>query len=212
MRWLFLGMVTVMLMLSMSLVYFRAVVVKMLPFDNKSEFQVVVDMPEGTTLEQTAQATQEMGRYLSTVPEVTDYTQYIGMAAPYNFNGLVRHYFLRKGPNVACIQVSLLPKGKRKVQSHAIAKAISNVVENRRSGRYPGAKLHVSGIISQGYLHSDPEVLDRILEVCKDAGLSGEQVVIHGITDGKDVPDRTSFERIKGMGPYFQQQEERWLN
>jgi multidrug efflux pump subunit AcrB len=103
---------------------FQLVILKMLPFDNKSELQVVVNMPEGTTLEQTARATREMGQYLATVPEVTHYQSYVGTSSPYNFNGLVRHYFLRSGPNVADIQVNFLPKGERHCQSHAIAKAI----------------------------------------------------------------------------------------
>jgi multidrug efflux pump subunit AcrB len=100
----------------------RSVILKMLPFDNKSELQVVVNMPEGTTLEETARVTKELGRYLATVPEVTHYQSYVGTASPYNFNGLVRHYFLRSGPNVADIQVNFLPKGERKRQSHDIAK------------------------------------------------------------------------------------------
>ncbi|MEH2268714.1 MAG: efflux RND transporter permease subunit [Nostoc sp.] len=102
----------------------RLVILKMLPFDNKSELQVVVNMPEGTTLEQTARATREMGQYLATVPEVINYQSYVGTASPYNFNGLVRHYFLRSGTNVADIQVNFLPKGDRKRQSHDIAKSI----------------------------------------------------------------------------------------
>ncbi|MBD2465475.1 efflux RND transporter permease subunit [Oscillatoria sp. FACHB-1407] len=103
---------------------FKLVILKMLPFDNKSELQVVVNMPEGTTLEQTARVTREMGAYLATVPEVVNYQSYVGTASPYNFNGLVRHYFLRSGANVADIQVNFLPKGERKRQSHEIAKAI----------------------------------------------------------------------------------------
>jgi multidrug efflux pump subunit AcrB len=103
---------------------FKLVILKMLPFDNKSELQVVVNMPEGTTLEQTARATKEMGQYLATVPEVINYQSYVGTSSPYNFNGLVRHYFLRSGANVADIQVNFLPKGDRKRQSHDIAKAI----------------------------------------------------------------------------------------
>ncbi len=120
----FLSLVAVLLVGSFALVLFKFVKVKMLPFDNKSEFQVIVDMPEGTTLEQTAAATREMGEYVRTVPEVTDYQMYVGTASPYNFNGLVRHYFLRSGPNVADIQVNLVPKDERKAQSHEIAKRI----------------------------------------------------------------------------------------
>jgi len=103
---------------------FRLVILKMLPFDNKSELQVVVNLPEGTTLEQTARVTREMGQYLATVPEVVNYQSYVGTASPYNFNGLVRHYFLRSGANVADIQVNFSGKGDRKRQSHDIAKAI----------------------------------------------------------------------------------------
>jgi multidrug efflux pump subunit AcrB len=93
----------------------------MLPFDNKSEFQVIVDMPEGATLEQTTSVAREIGTYLATVPEVTDYQLYAGQAAPVNFSGLVRHYMMRQGPNVADLQVNLVDKSKRQDQSHAIA-------------------------------------------------------------------------------------------
>jgi multidrug efflux pump subunit AcrB len=122
MRWLFLGGVVVLLLASASLVYFKFVHVKMLPFDNKSEFQVIVDMPDGTTLEQTARVTREIGEYVAMQPEVTDYQMYVGTAAPYNFNGLVRHYFLRQAPHQADLQVNLLPKHDRSAQSHDIAK------------------------------------------------------------------------------------------
>jgi len=123
-RWGFLIGVTVLLCLSASLVYFKWVTVKMLPFDNKSEFQIIIDMPESTTLEQTARVAREMGSYLATVPEVTDFQTYVGTASPYNFNGLVRHYYLRRGPNVADIQVNLVAKHERKAQSHAISKRV----------------------------------------------------------------------------------------
>ncbi|MBL8311851.1 MAG: efflux RND transporter permease subunit [Burkholderiales bacterium] len=94
---------------------------KMLPFDNKSEFQVVVDMPAGTPVEQTAALMHELGAYLRTVPEVTDYQAYAGTSAPINFNGLVRQYYLRSGGEVGDIQVNLLDKHDRKEKSHAIA-------------------------------------------------------------------------------------------
>ena len=123
-RFSFLSLVALLLVGSFALVFLKFVRVKMLPFDNKSEFQVIVDMPEGTTLEQTAAVTRELAEYVRTVPEVTDYQLYVGTASPYNFNGLVRHYFLRRGANVADIQVNLLPKGERKAQSHDIAKRV----------------------------------------------------------------------------------------
>ncbi len=109
---------------SVSLAYFQLVVLKMLPFDNKSEFQVVVDMPEGTTLEQTARVLGELGRYLGTVEEVTDYQIYAGTAAPINFNGLVRQYYLRAGANVGDIQVNLVDKKHRHRKSHDIALSV----------------------------------------------------------------------------------------
>jgi multidrug efflux pump subunit AcrB len=102
----------------------RTVQVKMLPFDNKSEFQVIIDTPEGTTLESTTQLAREIGDYLSTVPEVMDYEIYAGTAAPVNFSGLVRHYMMRQGPNVADIQVNLVDKALRDDQSHALAKRV----------------------------------------------------------------------------------------
>ncbi len=125
----FLALVVVLLLLSCSLVYFQAVTVKMLPFDNKNELQVIIDAPDGTPLEQTARITREMGEALRNVPEVTDFQQYIGTSAPFNFNGLVRHYYLRQGANLADIQVNLLPKEERKDQSHAIAKRIRPLLQ-----------------------------------------------------------------------------------
>jgi multidrug efflux pump subunit AcrB len=110
------------LLASMGLVGIGAVEVKMLPFDNKSEFQIVLNTPEGTPLEQTARIAQEMANAIRTEPEVRDFQIYAGTSAPFNFNGLVRHYFMRRGPNVADIQVNLVEKGARADQSHAIAK------------------------------------------------------------------------------------------
>ncbi len=123
-RTVFLASVVVMLLGAMSLVAIKFVRVKMLPFDNKSEMQVIVDMPEGTTLEQTDRVTQALADSIRHEPEVTSYQTYVGTAGPYNFNGLVRHYYLRQGSNVADIQVNLLEKGERDAQSHEIAKRI----------------------------------------------------------------------------------------
>jgi multidrug efflux pump subunit AcrB len=136
-RYGFLIMVVLLLLGAMSLLAVKFVRVKMLPFDNKSEFQVIVDMPEGTTLEETAALTREIGEVIRKVPEVTDYQMYIGTASPYNFNGLVRHYFLRRAPNVADIQVNLAPKGERKAQSHDIAKRVRPLIEPI-AARYQG--------------------------------------------------------------------------
>ncbi|MGA7105263.1 MAG: efflux RND transporter permease subunit [Candidatus Deferrimicrobiaceae bacterium] len=128
-RYGFLLTVVFLLLGALSLFAFKVVKVKMLPFDNKSEFQVVIDMPEGTTLEETAAVTREIGNTVAAVPEVVNYQMYVGTSAPYNFNGLVRHYFLRRGANEADIQVNLVPKGDRKTQSHDIAKRVRPVID-----------------------------------------------------------------------------------
>jgi multidrug efflux pump subunit AcrB len=126
----FFGIVTLLLAGSVVLFYTRHVVVKMLPFDNKSELQLVVDMPEGTTLEETARVTQALGRYVRTVPEVRDYQAYVGTASPFNFNGLVRHYYLREQPHEADIQINLVAKHERTAQSHEIAQRIRPHVQD----------------------------------------------------------------------------------
>ena len=123
-RWGFLGGVVVLLLGSVALFYTGFVKVKMLPFDNKSEFQVIIDMPNGTTLEETARAAQALAAETLKQPEVVNVQTYAGTASPYNFNGLVRHYYLRQGANVADIQVNLLPKDERPLQSHEIAKQV----------------------------------------------------------------------------------------
>jgi multidrug efflux pump subunit AcrB len=145
-RWrqTFLAGVTLLLVAACSLVAMKLVKVKMLPFDNKSEFQVIVDMPEGSTLEQTYAATAAIADYVRTVPEVADLQTYVGTAAPYNFNGLVRHYFMRRGSNVADIQVNLAPKGERAAQSHDIAKRVRPAVDE--IGRRFGARVKVAEV------------------------------------------------------------------
>jgi multidrug efflux pump subunit AcrB len=122
-RRLFLGM-TVLVLLAAGLAGVKLVVLKMLPFDNKSEFQVVLNMPEGSTLEQTQRVLVELGRVLDGVPEVKDYQLYAGTSAPMNFNGLVRQYYLRNQPYQGDIQVNLVDKGERERQSHQVALAV----------------------------------------------------------------------------------------
>jgi multidrug efflux pump subunit AcrB len=123
-RWIFIIGVTVLLFGSASLFLFKVVTVKILPFDNKNEFQVVIDMPEGSTLEQTANVTKELAAYVRKHELVTNYQTYVGTSAPINFNGLVRHYDLRRMSNVADIQVNLVSKTERDLQSHDIAKEL----------------------------------------------------------------------------------------
>ncbi len=127
-RWALLGGVAVLLLGSATLVGLGVVTVKMLPYDNKSEIQVVIDMPEGTTLEATNGVARELAGVVRRVPEVSDVQVYVGTSAPFNFNGLVRHYFLRSGPLVADLQVNLLPKGERSRASHDLAKEVRRML------------------------------------------------------------------------------------
>jgi multidrug efflux pump subunit AcrB len=123
-RWAFFTGIVAVLLGSMALVGLGLVRVKMLPFDNKSELQVLVDHDEGTPLEVTLETAREMNRYLSALPEVSDVEIYAGTAAPFNFNGLVRHYFLRAQPSGADLQVNLVSKHERDAQSHDLAKRL----------------------------------------------------------------------------------------
>lgn len=123
-RFAFFLSIGVLLAASCSLFYFGMVQVKMLPFDNKSEFQIILDMPENAPLEQTTRVAREMAEVVGREAEVTNYQIYAGTSSPFNFNGLVRHYFLRRGPHLADIQVNLLPKTERSTQSHDVAKRV----------------------------------------------------------------------------------------
>jgi multidrug efflux pump subunit AcrB len=140
-RWAFYGAIAVLLAASVGLLALKVVTVKMLPFDNKSEFQVILDLPEGATLETSAALGAEIAGYLRTVPEVRSTEVYAGTAAPFNFNGLVRHYFLRRGANVADLQVNLVPKGERSRQSHAIAVAVRPGIDSIAARYGASAKI-----------------------------------------------------------------------
>ncbi len=128
-RWAFFAGIAAVLLASVGMVGVGLVKVKMLPFDNKSEFQVLVDHDEGTPLEVTLETARQMSRALAAVPEVSDIQTYAGSAAPYNFNGLVRHYFLRRSPSGADLQVNLVDKRDRSLQSHDLAKQVRPVLE-----------------------------------------------------------------------------------
>ncbi len=121
-RWTYLGFMFALFLIAVSLLYFKAVTVKMLPFDNKDEFEVILNMPESSSLDFTRQATLEIAQALRKLPEVRQVTSYVGIAAPYNFNGLVRHYFFREQPSQADIIVNLTGRHERERSSHAIAK------------------------------------------------------------------------------------------
>ncbi|MFP4580212.1 MAG: efflux RND transporter permease subunit [Candidatus Sumerlaeia bacterium] len=125
-QWGLIAVVGILFMLAGLLAMVRFVPLKMLPFDNKNEFQIVIDMPEGTTLETTDAATNALADYLRTVPEVVDFQTYVGLSSPMDFNGMVRHYYLREGSNVADIRLNLLAKEQREMQSHAIVLRLRN--------------------------------------------------------------------------------------
>ena len=182
-RWLFLGTVVVLLVLSAALVPLGLVLVKMLPFDNKSEFQVILNMPEGTPLEQTTRVAQAMGGYLSQQNEVQNYQIYAGTSGPYNFNGLVRHYYLRRQPNQADIQVNLLPSNERSVQSHQIAKRLRP--ELVRIATQYGARIQVSEV------PPGPPVLQTLVAEVYGPNLDGQISVARQI--------KQIFEQTKGV-------------
>jgi multidrug efflux pump subunit AcrB len=140
-RWALLAAVLLAIGAAMSLAVVQLVVLKMLPFDNKSEFQVVVDMPVGSPLERTTAVLREMGAYLQTVAEVTDYQAYAGTASPINFNGLVRQYYLRESPELGDLQVNLVDKDARKRKSHEIAQSVRPELE--RIAEQFGAEVKV---------------------------------------------------------------------
>ncbi len=165
--------VVVLLFLSMGLVLLRVVQVKMLPFDNKSEFQVILDQPEGTTLESSAALGAEVAAYLRTVPEVRSTQVYAGTAAPFNFNGLVRHYFMRSGANVADVQVNLVSKDERSRQSHAIAVAVRPAIDSIAARYHASAKIAeippgppvLSTLVAEIYAGSDSVRLETAARV-----------------------------------------------
>ncbi|MBN2430592.1 MAG: efflux RND transporter permease subunit, partial [Acidobacteria bacterium] len=180
-RWAFLLGVVALLVISASAFLFKFVTVKMLPFDNKSEFQVIIDMPEGTTLEQSNRVAKDIAEYIRTVSEVTDYQIYAGTAAPYNFNGLVRHYFLRRGTNVADLQVNLVHKGERSDQSHDIAKRvrpeIQRIAERHNAAvkvvEIPPGPPVLSTLVTEVYGPTQEQRIDiarRILDIYNRTG------------------------------------------
>ena len=168
-RWAFLSSVAALLLLACALVPLKMVLVKMLPFDNKSEFQVMVNMPDGTPLEQTTRVAQSLGAYLGRQPEVANYQIYAGTSGPFNFNGLVRHYYLRRQPNQADIQVNLLPADKRSAQSHAIARRLRPELD--RIGAAYGARLQVAEV------PPGPPVLQTLVAEIYGPSLDGQVAV-----------------------------------
>lgn len=196
MAYLVIGVIGLLLAGSVLLFWTRDVVVKMLPFDNKSELQLVIDMPEGTTLEETARATKALTQYVRTIPEMRDYQAYVGTASPFNFNGLVRHYYLREQPHEADIQINLVAKDRRQAQSHDIAQRIRPPVQD--IGRLYGANVKVvevpPGPPVQSVLVAEiygPEY-DRQIEIARDVRRMFETTA--GVVD---VDDYLEAEQVK---------------
>ena len=181
-RWLGLG-VALMIVVSLALPALGLVLLKMLPFDNKSEFQVIVDMPAGTPVEQTAAVLHELGRHLASVPEVTDYQAYAGTAAPINFNGLVRQYYLRAGGHVGDLQVNLADKHERDAQSHAIAMRVRPALQ--LIGQRFGANVKVVEV------PPGPPVLAPLVAEVYGPDAAGRQQVAKAV--------RAIFERQPGV-------------
>ena len=165
-QFFFFAGVIVLLLISVALVPLKLVRVKMLPFDNKSELQVIVNMPEGTPLEETLRVTQAMGAVLQRQPEVLNYQEYAGTAGPYNFNGLVRHYYMRQQPNQADIAVNLLPAKERSLQSHDIAKRLRPLLD-AVANQY-GARLQVTEV------PPGPPVLQTLVAEIYGPNLNGQ--------------------------------------
>ncbi len=168
--WMLIGLVIILFFGSVAMPAFNLVPLKMLPFDNKNEFQLVVDLPEGTTLEETDKAVRALEDYLATVNEVTDLEAYVGTASAMDFNGMVRHYYLRQGANVADIRVNLVQKGMRKQQSHAIALRLRN--DLTRIAEANGALLKIVEVPP-----GPPVISTLAAEVYADPGLSYEEQI-----------------------------------
>ena len=176
--WAMLAAVFALLLVATGMFFTRTVAVKMLPFDDKNEMQVIVDLPEGTPLEATTALAEDLSRGLRDVQEISDVQVYTGTAAPFNFNGMIRHYYLRQGPNVADIQVNLVGKGERGDQSHDIARRVRPIVDSIARASGSGARVKVvevppgppvlSTLVAEVYgpdMDSQLEVAERVRDL-----------------------------------------------
>ena len=173
-RWLLALVVVLLLLASCSLALLRLVPLKMLPFDNKNEFQIVLDMPEGASLEATDRCVRAFEDFLRGVPEVTNFVSYAGLSSPMDFNGMVRHYYLREGAHQADIRVNLADKEQRAQQSHAVILRLRTELE-AIAGAY-GCRL-------------------KIVEVPP-----GPPVISTITAEVYGTPDRTNEQLIQGAG------------
>ena len=172
----------------------RAVPLKLLPFDNKNELQIMIDMPRGSALEQTDEVARALGSYLATVNEVTDYQIYTGLASPMDFNGMVRQYYLRNGGHLGEVRINLLPKDSREQQSHEIALRIRPDIE--RLGKQYGANLKIveippgppviASLVAE--IYGPPEAdIDRLVAVSKRIRTDMENT--EGVVDVDDFSE-----------------------
>ncbi|CAL2059894.1 efflux RND transporter permease subunit [Tenacibaculum sp. 190524A05c] len=206
-RWIFLGITTLLLFGSLGMFFTKSVAVKMLPFDNKNEFQVVIDMPEGTTLERTSVVTKEIAQYLSTRTDVVNYQSYVGTSAPITFNGLVRHYDLRGGSNMADIQVNLTDKHDRDEQSHGIVKSMREAIQkiaepfgaNVKLVEVPPGPPVLSTIVAEVYgpdYNKQIEIANEVQNILK----STEDVVdIDWMVEGETIEYEFVVDKEKAM-------------
>ncbi len=189
---LFLLIVLVAFVGSVMLAVTRAVPLKLLPFDNKNELQILIDMPRGSTLEQTDEVARALGNYLATVNEVTDYQTYTGLASPMDFNGMVRQYYLRNGGYLGDVRINLLPKDMRVQQSHEIALRIRPEIE--RLGKKYGANLKIveippgppvlASLVAE--IYGPPEAsIDNLVAVSKRVRIDMEKT--KGVVDVDDL-------------------------
>ena len=201
------GIILVLLAGSVLMFFTKSVAVKMLPFDNKNEFQVVIDMPEGTTLERTAVVTKEIAQYLSTTPEVVNYQNYIGTSAPITFNGLVRHYDIRGGSNMADIQVNLLLKEDRDLQSHDIAKKVRPEIikiakkygANVKLVEVPPGPPVLSTLVAEVYGPNYPDQIKVAKQVKEILGNTADVVDIDWMVEDAQTEYRLEVDKEKAM-------------
>ncbi|MDY3339032.1 efflux RND transporter permease subunit [Riemerella anatipestifer] len=212
-RWTILGVTAVLLLISVLAFFTKWVAVKMLPFDNKNEIQVVIDMPEGTPLEKTAAVTKDVAQYLRTVPEVVNYQNYIGASSPITFNGLVRHYDMRGQSNTADIQVNLLDKSARSKQSHDVAKTIrpeiqkiaKNYGANIKIVEVPPGPPVLSTIVAEVYgpnYEEQVKIADQVQQILKqtDDVVDVDWMVEAPQTEFKIIPDNEKS-MLNGIAP-----------
>ncbi len=182
--WGALGVIGLLLLGAGGMFLTRSVTVKMLPFDDKNEVQVIFDMPEGTPLETTLALAQDVGRAIGQVPEVADVQLYAGTAAPFNFNGMIRHYYLRSGPNVADLQVNLVDKSERSAQSHDVARALRPLVDEIVAASGTGASAKIVEV------PPGPPVLSTLVaEIYGDDPVERERVAREVMRRFEEHPD-----------------------